>query len=80
MMSTQCELEEFRQKNVWNIGEKKEKLRSFGRKKRKGGSDLSWGAVGLEKKAKVSSSQEANCDLSIRPSSDEVRVRLFLHI
>ena len=68
----------FRKKNVWKVREKKGKLRSFGRKKRKGGNDLSWGVVGLEKKAKVSASQEANGgDQSVRPSSDEVRVRVF---
>ncbi|PON83665.1 fantom protein [Trema orientale] len=61
----------FRRKNVWKVREKKGKLRSFGRKKRKGGSDSTWGAVGLEKKAKVLASNEANGDQSVKISSDE---------
>ncbi|XP_062119970.1 uncharacterized protein LOC133834385 isoform X2 [Humulus lupulus] len=64
----------FRRKNVWKVMEKKCKLRSFGRKKRKEGeNDLSWGAFQLKKKAKASPSHHAinGGDRSIKPSSDE---------
>ncbi|KAL5567665.1 hypothetical protein UlMin_024240 [Ulmus minor] len=61
----------FRRKNVWKVREKKSKLRNFGKKKRKG-SDSSWGiAVGERKKSKLLASREANGDQCSKPSSDE---------
>lgn len=67
----------FRRKSVWRVREKKGKVRSFGRKKRKLGTENYDHDV--EKKAKSVSpdhSQEANAhhQSSIKPSSHEVRL------
>lgn len=64
----------FRRKSVWRVREKKGKVRSFGRKKRKSGTDEY--DYGMEKKAKLvpsDHSQEANAHLqsSTNPSSHE---------
>ncbi|XP_015867236.1 uncharacterized protein LOC107404758 isoform X1 [Ziziphus jujuba] len=61
----------FRRKNAWKVREKKGKLRSFGRKKRKGNDNGVVVVVGGKKKAKVLASEEDNGDQCTTPSSNE---------
>lgn len=69
----------FRRRNVWKVREKRRKVRSFGRKKRKGsgGCDVDDGddenVGGLLKKAKVSGSESV-------AGSNRVRDDLFRYV